>query len=68
MRWNLPETSCRYIRLTAIKPYLYNHRGQDKQRIGFAEIEIYANGSNIALGKPIKSMRDCAIETDQWLP
>jgi len=54
MRWNLPETSCRYIRLTAIKPYLYNHRGQDKQRIGFAEIEIYANGSNIALGKPIE--------------
>lgn len=54
MQWNLPESSCRYIRLTAIKPYLYDHRGQDEPRIGFAEIEIYSNGSNVAAGKPIE--------------
>ena len=45
MMWNIPETSCRFVRLIAI-------RSKDRPQIGFAEIELFANGKNVALGKP----------------
>ncbi|MEO1855969.1 MAG: discoidin domain-containing protein, partial [Rubritalea sp.] len=48
-----PETGCRYIRLTATEPYINQglHHGS---QIGFAEIELFSKGRNVALGKPAK--------------
>jgi signal transduction histidine kinase len=44
MMWNLPETNCRYVRITEAKP-------NAKSRFGFAEIELFSQGRNVALGK-----------------
>jgi signal transduction histidine kinase len=41
------ETRARYIRLTALTPDLTG-----KPQIGFAEIELFSDGKNVALGKP----------------
>lgn len=46
MMWNVPETSCRYIRISEVNP-------TTSFRIGFAEIELFANSQNIALGKRV---------------
>ena len=53
LMWNFPESRCRYIRLTALAPYLFHYRGQDLPRIGFAEIEVLSKGRNVAAGKPV---------------
>jgi signal transduction histidine kinase len=48
-----PETPCRYVRLTALEPYFI--RGDQRlprARVGFAEIELFSHGENVALGKP----------------
>ena len=56
MMWRVPETTCRFVRLSAVEPDLPEEdvragkRPKDI-RIGFAEIELYANGENVALGK-----------------
>ena len=55
MTFNLPETHCRYVRLTALKPYIYEKGPHRKGRIGFAEIEIYSGGKSVALGKAVSS-------------
>lgn len=47
--------SCRYIRFTASEPYFFNEDQDNKSRMGFAEIEIFSNGHNVALGKLFKS-------------
>lgn len=44
---NFPQAQARYIRLTALAPDLTG-----KARIGFAEIELFSYGENVALGKP----------------
>jgi len=49
-----PETSHRYIRLTAIDPYIYSFGEQHGTRIGFAEIELLHNGQNVAHRKPVQ--------------
>lgn len=41
---------CRYLCLTAIDPYELSSSRVDGQRFGFAEIEILANGENVAVG------------------
>ena len=47
-----PETSCRFIRLTA-PPSPDNLEESDSiSRIGFAEIEIFSRGMNVALNRP----------------
>jgi signal transduction histidine kinase len=48
MMWNIPEKTCRYIRLAEVNP-------ADSFRIGFAEIELFSNYENIALGKQVSS-------------
>jgi signal transduction histidine kinase len=48
-----PETQCRYIRLTALEPYIYELERKPGDRVGFAEIELFANGQNVALDKPV---------------
>lgn len=54
MKWNIPsEKKCRYIRLTAIEPYIYSKNGLSGPRIGFAEIEIFSNEINVAAGAPV---------------
>lgn len=45
MMWNIPETFCRYVRLTEVDPDEYF-------RIGFAEIELFSGEQNVARGKP----------------
>ena len=52
----LAPHSSRYIRLTALDPYLYENitgSGEVHQRLrlGFAEIELYSGSENVALGK-----------------
>ncbi len=52
---SFPETSCRYVRLTAIEPFI-NVLGEPcGSQIGFSEIEIFSQGRNVALGKPAQA-------------
>lgn len=55
MNWNVTESACRYVRLTALEPYIFNNGVLKGTRIGFAEIELIAQGQNVALGKPVSS-------------
>lgn len=55
MCWNLPATTARFVRLTALKPYIYRKGVSKGPRIGFAEIEILSEGENVALGKNVSS-------------
>ena len=48
---SFPETDCRYIRLIAVEPFLIDGF-PGRSQIGFAEIELFSSGSNVALGKP----------------
>jgi signal transduction histidine kinase len=48
-----PEAACRYIRLTATTPYLVEGLN-DLSQLGFAEIELFSNGKNVALDKPAR--------------
>lgn len=54
MKWNIPsEKKCRYVRLTAVEPYIYSKNGRSGPRIGFAEIEIFSDEINVAAGAPV---------------
>eukprot|EP00903_Cladosiphon_okamuranus_P004147 g4145.t1 len=46
LMWPLPETKCRYVRIRSGNPVA-------RTRFGFAEIEVYANDENVALGKKV---------------
>ncbi len=46
MMWNIPETTCRYIRLREMD-------STDAFQIGFAEIELFSKDHNVARGKRI---------------
>ncbi len=48
MMWRFPETTCRYVRLSDAST-------STAFRIGFAEIELFSNGRNVALGKTVGS-------------
>jgi signal transduction histidine kinase len=48
-----PETLCRYVRLTALAPYLVEGNQRTRAKVGFAEIELFSLGENVALGKPV---------------
>jgi len=48
-----PETPCRYVRLTALEPDLIHGDRIIRSRVGFAEIELFAYGENVALKKPV---------------
>ncbi len=47
-----PETSCRFIRLTALTSVDQPEDNVSNSPIGFSEIEIFSKGLNIALNKP----------------
>lgn len=59
LMWNIPSTPCRYIRIKGNSDAVegerfFAYRGSNK--IGFAEIEILAEGRNVAQSKgPIKA-------------
>jgi signal transduction histidine kinase len=49
---SFPEVACRFLRLTVVEPYVFANRTRDDQYFGFAEIEIFSNGENVAQGIP----------------
>ena len=56
MMWQIPETNCQYVRLIASEAATARNDlevGETSKdiRIGFAEIELYANAKNVAKGK-----------------
>ena len=58
---NFPETRCRYVLITALEdPTITAPQFPKKKtsRIGFAEIEIFANNQNKALGRPVSADPD----------
>lgn len=52
MEWKFRENDCRYLRLTALDPYLSQESGRHGTRIGYAEIEVLADGRNVGVGQP----------------
>ncbi len=50
-----PAVSCRYIRLTPTVPPLLLNQPTADNRIGFAEIELFSNGENVALHSAVTS-------------
>jgi len=47
-----PETECRFVRLVALAPYERTDPTGKVPLIGFAEVEIFGRGRNLARGKP----------------
>lgn len=53
-----PSTTCRYVKLTALEPFIFDSRKNEPPdtlvaRIGFAEIELFAGNLNVALKRPV---------------
>jgi signal transduction histidine kinase len=66
---SFPETPCRYVRLTALEPFLIHGDNRAWAKLGFAEIELFSRGKNVALGKPASAEqllvnRPCSLLTD----
>ena len=49
------KTVCRYVKLTAFEPFILTPDRRASARIGFAEIELFADGRNVALNRPVLS-------------
>lgn len=47
-----PAVSCRYVRLTAVEPFINTLEQTKGSQFGAAEIELFSNGRNVALGRP----------------
>jgi signal transduction histidine kinase len=47
-----PKKTCRFVRFTAQQPYGKQAGPDTKSAIGFAELEVFSEGRNVALGKP----------------
>ncbi|MFC7337749.1 sensor histidine kinase [Haloferula chungangensis] len=45
-----PETECQFVRLVAVEPYNPERSMAPGAQLGFAEIEIFSRGRNVALG------------------
>ncbi|MEP2777020.1 MAG: discoidin domain-containing protein [Luteolibacter sp.] len=58
-----PEKECRYVRLKALKPYIDRAGTKVCSRIGFAEVELFSNGKNVAKGKPVEASFDFDYQT-----
>jgi len=55
MMWRIPETTCRFVRLVTEESDNSVNRNATQSRIGFAEIELFSRGRNVALGKPVQA-------------
>jgi len=53
MMHSFPATKCRYVRITVIEPNVNLLYGQMPDRLGFAEIQIFSGGRNVALHKTV---------------
>ena len=53
MMWHFPEYSCRYIRLSEIDLEKDKRTRPELSRIGFAEIEVFSDGENVARNKTV---------------
>lgn len=53
-----PATHCRYIRLRVLEPYTNPNQPESPGYLALAEIEVIANGSNVAEGQPVSSSID----------
>lgn len=52
-------TECRYVRLSVLEPYVIPEGHPSRAiTLGLAEIELFAEGQNVALEKPFQSNRD----------
>ena len=56
MMWRIPATTCQFVRVIVAEPDPSEQESPSQRRsgdvrIGFAEIELYSNGENIARGK-----------------
>jgi len=51
---NFPKMPCRYVRLTAVEPYLDTWFAPGGSKIGFSEIEVFSEGRNVAIGRPVE--------------
>lgn len=56
MMWRIPEKRCRFVRLAEAETQPLDARDPAKFRIGFAEIEIFSKGVNVALNKPFEGV------------
>jgi signal transduction histidine kinase len=45
-----PETECRYVRITSAAPYINEELSLKRSQMGFAEIELFSRGKNVAVG------------------
>lgn len=52
---NFPETPCRYVRLTELEPYVLTANNESETWLGFAEIELFSRGVNVAHGKNVSA-------------
>ena len=48
MMWDVPETRCRYVRLVVVEPSVSYGIPERLSRVGFAEIELFSKGTNVA--------------------
>ncbi|MBK1830984.1 ATP-binding protein [Verrucomicrobiaceae bacterium R5-34] len=54
MMWNIPATRCRYVRII-------DNRPANTFRIGFAEIQLFSNNHNVALGKKVSTTGEATV-------
>ena len=50
---SFPETTCRYVRLTAVDPFINKLESIIGSQIGIAEIEVFSKGRNVAIDKKV---------------
>ena len=55
MMWRIPEHTCRYVRLLEVESDHNPDIRPGQFRIGFAEIELFSQGQNVALNRPVTS-------------
>ncbi len=53
LMWSFPATDCRYVRLKAVERGANLTYGRSLEGLGFAEIELFAAGRNVALDQPV---------------
>jgi signal transduction histidine kinase len=50
---SFPEANCRYVRLTAVNPFINDLESIIGSQIGIAEIEVFSKGCNVAIDKKV---------------
>ncbi|CAA6677772.1 MULTISPECIES: sensor histidine kinase [unclassified Lentimonas] len=55
LMWNVPETTCRYVRIVSLGADRKTEFSPDKFRIGYAEVALFSGGHNVAFGKAFQA-------------